>query len=156
MAIMVYVLATGAAQSYIPDNVTIAQAQASGQLASNATLAANGFGAAQITALSPTNVWNPATLTTVTATAPTVAAPMPTFFFIARFTAAEWAGLQIASATDQTVQQFLDALATTSITDLTEPLLQQFGTYAIGKSYLTSARAQTILTTPYVPTSKMG
>jgi len=71
MAIYVYVTATGALYSYIPDNVTVAQAQASGQLASAAALTASGLTAiGGLSPLSATIQWNPATLTTSTVLSP--------------------------------------------------------------------------------------
>jgi hypothetical protein len=155
MAIYVYVTTSGALYSHIPENVTIAQAQASGHLASNADLTANGLTAVDgLPPLGPTVAWDPATKTTKTVAAPVPAAPMPTFFFIGRFTAAEWAGLRTAYQTDSAVMQFLDAMNATNVVDMQEPKIQQFGNYCISKSYLTAARANTILTTPYNKTSE--
>jgi hypothetical protein len=155
MAIYVYVTTSGVLYSHIPENKTIAQAQADGHLASDAHLAANGLTAVDgLPPLGPTVVWDETNKTTKTVTAPVPAAPMPTFFFIARFTATEWAGLRAAYSTDSNVMQFLDAMNATNVVDMQEPIIKNFGTYCVNKAYLTAARANTILTTPYVKSSE--
>ena len=145
MAIMVYKLADGSAYSYIPDNLTIPQAQASGQLSSNAQLAANGFGAAAIAALSPTTQWNPATLTTITVPVPASPNIITTFDFIMAFTAAELAAIR--ASVDNNVQQFLFALQVTQGVNLTHTTIGNALTYLVNHSLLTATRAQAILAT---------
>jgi hypothetical protein len=148
MAIMVYVTANGAAQSYIPDNLTIAQAQASGQLASDATLTNNGFWRTVITPLSPTNVWDPTTLTTKTVAAPIPIANLNSFAFILRFTHAEWHTYATNRTADTYCAHFLDSLVGSSQINLNDPTIQDFvGTYSVTKNWLTQARATAILDT---------
>ena len=112
MAIYVFRTADGTLFSEIPDTVTIAQAQASGQLASAQQLSAAGFSAIDgLPALSPTVAWNAATKTTITVVAPTAANVIDTFDFIMAFTAAELAAIR--ASTNANIQQFLFALQVT-------------------------------------------
>lgn len=153
MAIYIYTIATGQLYSYIPQNVTIAAAQASGQLADSATLANNGLAA--IDGLPPqdsTHQWNPATLTVVTVTAPVPAQPMPTYFFLMRFTPAEYAAIE--ASTDAQVLQFWDAIRRTNIVDMSDQSIKDNGQHMISLGLLTSARGNAILTTPYVKSSQ--
>jgi hypothetical protein len=148
MAIMVYVTANGAAQSYISDQVSIARAQSTGQLADDATLTDNGFWRTVITQLSPTNVWDPTTLTTKTVAAPIPVADLRSPQFIGRFTRPEWRVINGSTGTDDYANQFISALNSSNVTNLNDPTVQDFvGTYAVSKGWLTQARANAILDT---------
>src|SRR5215472_10055672 len=66
MAIYVYQTSTGALVSQIPDNITVAQAQSQGLLASNAALAAQGYAAVDgLPPLDSSHRWDAATHTVV-------------------------------------------------------------------------------------------
>ena len=153
MAIYIFKLSGGDLVSWIPDNITIAQAQTSGQLAPSAILTAQGLGVIDgLPPLSATVAWDAPTKTTVTITAAAVAQPMPTYFFLLRFTAAEYAA--ISASIDTATIQWWDAIRRTKIVDMTDPSIQTAGTHLISIGLLTSGRANTILTTPYVGTSQ--
>lgn len=146
MAIYVYGTATGALQSYIPDNLTIAQAQASGQLADNATLAANGLTAVDsLPQLDPSHVWNATTHTVDTVVPPSKPNVVTTFDFIMAFTAAELAAIR--ASTDNNIQQFLFALEVTGGVNLNHTTIQNALTYLVNHGLLTAARATAILGT---------
>jgi hypothetical protein len=88
MAIYVYVTQTGALYSYIPDPLTVAQAQANGQLADDGTLQANGrWRVDQQPPLDETHAWDPATLKVVVVT-PLKSKPSELIFW-QRFTSTE-------------------------------------------------------------------
>jgi hypothetical protein len=145
---MVYVTANGAAQSYIPDYSSITRAQSDGVLASNVVLAENGFAATVITPLSPTNVWDPTTLTTKTVPAPHVFAWLRSPQFVGRFTHPEWRVISGSTGSDDYANHFLAALNSSTETDLNDATVQDFvGTYAVSKGWLTQARATAILDT---------
>jgi hypothetical protein len=153
MAIFVYDIVTGALHSEIPDAVTIPDAQAANHLASDAQLAAAGFAAVDLPLpLGPTVKWNPATRTTITVAAPVPAAPMPTCYFLQRFTAAEYAAVSASSNTG--IVQFWDIIRRTSIVDMSDPAIIAAGQSMITLGLLTAPRANTILTAPFVPTSQ--
>lgn len=146
MAIYVYVTATGALYSEIPDNVTVAQAQAAGQLASPAALAANGLTAVDsLPALGPTVAWDPVNKTTVTITAPTPANVIATFDFIMAFTPTEMAAIR--ASTDPAIQRFLFALQVTQGVNLNHATISNALNYLVSQSLLTAARAMAILAT---------
>jgi hypothetical protein len=146
MAIYIYVTASGALQSWIPDSLTIAQAQATKQLASTATLTASGLTAVDgLPPLGDTVAWNAPTHTTVTVAAPTLPNVIDTFDFIMAFTAAELAGIR-ASA-DNNVQQFLFALQVTQGVNLNHATISNSLNYLVTKSLLTAPRAAAILAT---------
>ncbi len=146
MAIYVYVTATGALHSYIPDSVTIAAAQASGQLASNAILTAKGFTAVDgLPPLGPTVAWDAPTHTTVTVVPPTPANVVATFDFIMAFTAVELAAIRASS--DNNVQQFLYAFQVTQGLNLNHGTIQNALTYLVNHALLTQPRATAILAT---------
>ncbi len=146
MAIYVYVTATGALQSYIPDSVTIAAAQASGQLASNAVLTANGFTAVDsLPPLGPTVAWDAPTHTTVTVVPPTPPNLLNTFDFIMAFTANELAAIRASS--DNNVQQFLFAMQVTQGINLNHDTIKNSLTYLVNHALLTQPRATAILAT---------
>jgi hypothetical protein len=146
MSIMCYVTANGAAHGYIADNITIAQAQANGQLADDATLTANGLWRTIITPLSETNVWDPTTLTTKTVPAPTPANICASFDFIMAFTPAELAAIRGASG-DNNIQQFLYAMEVTQGMNLNHTTIVNALTYLVNHGFLTQARANTIQAT---------
>lgn len=146
MAIYVYVTTTGALHAWIPNNITIAQAQASGQLADNATLVANGFTAVDgLAPLDSTHAWDAATHTVITVTAPTPANVIATFDFIMAFTATELAAIRASS--DNNVQQFLFAMQVTQGVNLNAGTIQNALTYLVNHSLLTQPRATAILAT---------
>jgi len=71
MAIYVYQSSNGVLASSIPDDLTIAQAQAQGLLASNAVLTAKGLAAKDsLPPLDDTHTWDAATTTVITVPAP--------------------------------------------------------------------------------------
>ncbi len=146
MAIYIYVTATGELRSYIPDNVTIAQAQASGQLASNATLMANGLTAIDgLVPLDPTHAWDAPTRTVVVVVPPTPVNLLASFDFVMAFTAAELAAIRASS--DVNVQQFLFALQVTGGVNLNHATISNALTYLVNHSLLTAPRATAILAT---------
>jgi hypothetical protein len=147
MAIYVYKTANGILQSYIPDNVTIAQAQASGQLASNADLAAAGNAAKDsLPPLDDTHTWDPATQTVVVVTAPIPLNLLNTYDFIMAFTAAELAAIRGTTA-DNNIQQFLFAMQVTQGMNLNSTSIKNSLQYLVTKGLLTQARANAILAT---------
>ena len=146
MAIYVYNTATGALFSYIPDSVTVVQAQASGQLASAAQLANNGLTAVGgLPALGPTVAWQASPPTTITIVAPTPANVVDTFDFIMAFTPTELASIR--ASTNTTVQQFLFAMTVTQGVNLNSTTISGALSYLVAQSLLTAARATAILAT---------
>lgn len=151
MSICVYRTADGSLYSEIPDSVTIADAQASGLLASNDVLAANGLAAIDgQTPLSNGNpnvttlvVWSATTKTTTTIAAPTKPIFIATYQFILLFTPAEHAA--IIASTDQKVQQFLMAITTAQQINLNDPVVQGGISYLVSINLLTQANATLIL-----------
>src|SRR6516225_8383446 len=112
MAIYVYVTTSGILQSYIPDNITVAGAQAAGLLADPNTLAQNGLTAVGgLPPLSPTVAWDPVNKTTMTVVPPTPPNLLNSFDFIMAFTAAELAAIR--ASTDNNIAQFLFAMQVT-------------------------------------------
>ena len=148
MAIYVYITTSGVLHSYIPDNITIAEAQASGQLASNARLALNGMTAVDnLPPQDASHQWDPASKTVITVVPPPTPMPLPTFFFIMRFTATEWVGIKAATS-DRPNVRWLDAIQCTNIIDLADSEVQSFVNNCETKGYIAPGRANTILTTP--------
>ncbi len=146
MAIYVYVTTSGVLHSYIPDNVTIAQAQASGQLASNAVLTANGFTAVDgLLPLDSTHIWDAPTHTVVVVTPPTSVNLVASFDFVMAFTATELAAIRASS--DNNVQQFLFALQVTGGVNLNHATISNSLTYLVNHALLTAPRATAILAT---------
>ncbi len=146
MAIYVYVTATGALQSYIPDNVTIAQAQASGQLAHNSVLVANGMTAVDgLVPLGPTAAWDAPTHSVIAVAAPTPVNLVATFDFVMAFTAGELAAIRASS--DNVIQQFLYALEVTGGVNLNHTTLGNAVTYLVNHGFLTAARGNAIMAT---------
>ena len=147
MAIYVYVNTSGALSSYIPDNITKAQAQASGLLASDATLAANGLAAKdQLPPLDDTHAWDPATKTVIVVPAPIPLNLLNTYDFIMAFTAAELAAIRGTTA-DNNIQQFLFAMQVTQGMNLNSTSIKNSLQYLVNKGLLTQARANAILAT---------
>lgn len=147
MAIYVYVTTSGQLHSYIPDNITIAQAQANGQLADNATLTANGFSAVDgLAPLDSTHQWDPTTKTVIVVTAPTPPNVLAVYDFIMAFTAAELANIRAASS-DNNIQQWLYALECTQGVNLNAGSINTALNYLVTHSFLTQARANAILAT---------
>lgn len=98
MAIVVFKIADGSAVSYIPDSLTIAQAQANGQLADNATLASNGLSAIDgQPVLDTTHTWDVASKTVLVVAARKSVVSLLVFW--QRFTAAERESLEGAYLT---------------------------------------------------------
>ncbi len=144
MAIYVYVTATGVLNSYIPDNVTVAQAQASGRLASNAVLTANGFTAVGgLPPLDDTHAWDAPTHTVVVVVAPTPPNVVNTFDFIMAFTAAELAAIRASS--NNNIQQFLFAMQVTQGVNINHTTIKNSLTFLVNQSLLTQPRADAIL-----------
>jgi hypothetical protein len=147
MAIYVYQTSNGILQSYIPDNITIAQAQTSGQLASNAALAAAGNAAKDnLPPLDDTHAWDPATQTVVTVIPPVPLNLLNTYDFIMAFTAAELAAIRGTTA-DNNIQQFLYAMQVTQGMNLNSNSIKNSLQYLVTKGLLTQARANAILAT---------
>jgi len=147
MAIYVYVTTTGALFSWIPDNLTIAQAQTQGLLASNAVLAANGHTAVDsLPPLDSTHQWDPGTHTVIVVTAPTPANLVNTYDFIMAFTPAELANIRGAT-TDNNIQQFLFAMEVTQGVNLNHNTNINALQYLVNHGFLTQARANAILAT---------
>jgi hypothetical protein len=152
MSIYVYNTASGALVSWSNTTLSVAQAQAAGQVASSAALINNGLTAVGgLPPLDSTHQWSTATQTVVTVTAPVAAAPMPTYFFLMRFTPTEYAA--ISASADTQVIQFWDAIRRTNIVDLSDTTIQAQGAYMSSLGLISGARGTVILTTPYVPTS---
>lgn len=146
MAIYVYQTSTGNLLSWCPDSLTVAQAQSSGQVASDAYLTANGLTAVDsLPALDSTHQWSSASKTVIVVTAPTPANVIDTFDFIMAFTPTELAGIR--ASTDNNVQQFLFALQVTQGVNLNHTTIQNALTYLVNHSLLTQPRANTILST---------
>jgi hypothetical protein len=146
MAIYVYRNSDGELNSWIPEDLTIAEAQASGQLASDATLAASNLSAKDnLPPLGPTVAWDPATKTTITVTAPTPPDPLNTFDFIMAFTATELDAIRASS--DVNIKQFLFALEVTQGVNLNHSTIKNSLQYLVNHGLLTQARANAILST---------
>jgi hypothetical protein len=146
MAIYVYQTTSGALASWIPENLTIAQAQASGHLASDAVLAAGGNSAVdQLPPLDDTHAWDPSTKTVVVVTAPTPANVVVTFDFIMAFTPAELAAVRASN--DNSIQRFLFAMQVTQGLNLNHTTIKNSLQYLVTNSLLTQARANAILAT---------
>lgn len=146
MAIYVYHTANGELYSYIPDDLTIAQAQTGGQLAPTDMLTANGLSAVDsLPPLGPTVVWDQATKTTKTVTAPTPANVCASYDFIMAFTPAELAGIR--ASTNNAIQQFLFAMQVTQGVNLNATSIKNSLNYLVQQGLLTSGRAATILST---------
>jgi hypothetical protein len=147
MAIYVYNNSNGVLISWIPEDLTIAQAQASGQLASNADLAAAGNGAKDnLPPLDETHAWDPATKTVITVVPPIPVNLLNTFDFIMAFTPAELATIR-GTTTDDNIQRFLYALEVTQGMDLNNATIKNSLQYLVTKGLLTQARANAILAT---------
>jgi hypothetical protein len=147
MAIYVYTTATGVLYSYIPDSVTIAQAQASKQLAPTATLTAAGLTAVDsLPALNGTHAWDAPTHTVVVVAAPPVTRFLSVYAWILRFTPAEIAAIRASS--DSVVQYFLFVLplALNQMVDLNDPGLATFMARLVTLTLLTPARSTVIMT----------
>ncbi len=153
MAIYVYKTATGVLVSSIPASLTIAQAQASGRLASDAELAAgNNTAVDNLPPLDSTHKWDEATHTVITVAAPTPAQPMPLVFFLQRFTPAEYSA--VGASSDPATAQFWDIIRRANVVDMSDPAIIAAGTRMVTQGLLTGPRATAIYTTPYVPTSQ--
>jgi hypothetical protein len=146
MAIYVYQNTSGILVSWIPEDLTIAEAQANGQLASNAALVAGGNRAKDnLPPLDDTHEWDPATKTVIVVPAPTPVDLLNTFDFIMAFTPAELAGVRGSS--DNEVQQFLYSLEVTQGINLNHDTIKRQVNYMVGLGLLTSSRASAILST---------
>jgi hypothetical protein len=146
MAIYVYQNTTGILVSWIPEDLTIAEAQASGQLASSADLTAAGNRAKdKLPPLDETHAWDPATKTVVTVVPPTPVNLLNTFDFIMAFTPAELAGVRGSS--DNEVQQFLYSLEVTQGINLNHDTIKRQVNYMVSLGLLTQTRANEILST---------
>jgi hypothetical protein len=146
MAIYVYQTTSGVLVSWIPEDLTIAQAQANGQLASNAQLAAAGNSAVdKLPPLDDSHAWDPATKTVITVTPPVPANLLNSFDFIMAFTAAELAAIR--NSADNNIQQFLYAMEVTQGINLNHNTIKNSLQYLVNKGLLTQARANAILAT---------
>lgn len=152
MAIYIYKTSNGQLHSWIADNITIAQAQASGQLSSNAVLTANGQTAIDnLPPLDSTHQWDAATKTVIVVTAKTPAAPMPLVFFLQRFTPSEYSAIN--ASTDPATAMFWDIIRRGNVIDMNDPAIISAGQRMVSQGLLTSARATAIYTTPFEATS---
>jgi hypothetical protein len=146
MAIYVYQTTSGVLVSWIPEDLTIAQAQANGQLASNAQLAAAGNSAVdKLPPLDSSHAWDPTQKTVITVTPPTPANLLNSFDFIMAFTAAELAAIRASS--DNNIAQFLYAMEVTQGINLNHTVIKNALQYLVTKGLLTQARANAILAT---------
>jgi hypothetical protein len=152
MAIYVYKTNNGALQSWIPNNLTIAQAQAQGLLADNATLAANRMAAVDgLPPLDETHVWDATQKTVVVVAAPVPAPIMAVDAFILLFTDAEYQGVQHAStlndpAYNNRIAKFNGFLQTATSINLSDPfVVGVVGTSMVNQGILTQAEADRIL-----------
>lgn len=146
MAIYVYQTSSGVLVSWIPENITVADAQASGQLASSEDLAAAGNTAVGgLPPLDQSHAWDPTQKTVVVVTPPTPANLLNSFDFIMAFTAAELAAIRGSS--DNNIQQFLYAMEVTQGINLNHATIKNSVQYLVNHSLLTQARANTILAT---------
>jgi hypothetical protein len=146
MAIYVYKTADGMLVSWIPDNLTIAQAQANGMLASNVQLTAAGnLAVDSLPPLDATHAWDSTQKTVIVVTAPTPVDVVVTFDFIMAFTAAELAGIR--ASTDNAIQQFLYAMQVTQGLNLNHTTIKNSLQYLVNHSLLTQTRMNTILAT---------
>lgn len=145
MAIYVYNTSTGVLVSTIPDNLTVAQAQANGQLASPAALTAAGLSAVDSQpAPGPGVTWSTTTFTATQGAVPVKPNNIPTYQFVMLFTPAEHAA--IFASTDQKVQQFLTALQFTQQVNLNDTTFIGPGiAYLVSLGLLTQANATLIL-----------
>jgi hypothetical protein len=147
MAIYVYQTTNGILVSWIPEDLTIAQAQAQGQLASNAQLAAAGNSAVdKLPPLDESHTWDPTQKTVITITPPTPVNLLNTFDFIMAFTPAELAAIR-GTTTDNNIQRFLYALEVTQGMNLNNTTIQNSLQYLVSKGLLTQARMNAILAT---------
>lgn len=138
MAIYVYKTATGVLVSYCPSDTD--------PIAPAATLTANGLTAVSgLAPLDPTHLWDPATKTVLTVTAPTPANVINTFDFIMAFTPAELSAIRASNNTN--VQQFLFALQVTQGVNLNHTTITNALNFLVSQALLTAARATAILAT---------
>jgi hypothetical protein len=151
MAIYVYQTATGSLLSWIPDSLTIAQAQAQcvasngmSGLASASYLAAAGLTAVDgLPPLDSTHVWDSVNKTVDTVAAPYVSNTIPSYSFILLFSPTETAAIR--ASTDPNVQHWLFALSVAQQIDLNDPITQQGIAYLVSINLLTQANANLIL-----------
>jgi hypothetical protein len=150
MAIYVYKTNNGALQSWIPDNLTIAQAQSQGLLASNAVLTTNRMAAVDsLPPLDVTHAWDETQKTVVVVAAP--APVMAVHDFILLFTDAEYQGIQHAStlsdpAYNARIAKFNGYLQTVERVNLGDPfVIGVVGTSMVNQGILTQAEADRIL-----------
>jgi hypothetical protein len=150
MAIYVYKTSNGALQSWIPDNLTVAQAQAQSLLASDATLTANRMAAVDsLPPLDDTHAWDATQKTVIVVAAP--APIMAVDAFILLFTDAEYQGVQHASALgdptyNNRISKFNGFLQTATRVNLGDPfVVGVVGTSMVNQGILTQAEANRIL-----------
>lgn len=150
MAIYVYKTTGGALQSWIPDNLTVAEAQAQGLLASNAELSAGRMTAVDsLPPLDATHVWDAAQKTVVTVAAP--APIMATSDFMLLFTDAQYNDIQHAAALgdpayNMRISKFSRWLQTTMRVNCGDPFVVGIvGTSMVAQGILTQTEANSIL-----------
>lgn len=143
MAIYVYNTATGVLVSWVPNNLTIAQAQALGYLAPNSILSANGLTAIDgLHVLDDTHVWNATTKTVDTVAAPPTPNVVDWFTFVNCFTSAEWAAIQASG--DAKVKRWVIAQGYQPI-DLNGQRALTATNYLVNQGVITGARQTQIL-----------
>ena len=155
MAIYVYKTTGGTLQSWIPENLTIVEAQAKGQLASDAALAtARCTAVDNLPPLDATHAWDATQKTVVVVPAPKPI--MATADFILLFTDPEFAGVQKAAVVgDATynarISKFNSFINTATRVNLGDPfVVGVVGTSMVNQGILTVAEANRILSgTPF-------
>jgi hypothetical protein len=149
MAIYVYKTNSGALHSWIPDDLTVVEAQDKGLLASDAALAANRMTAVDsLPPLDETHAWDPAQKTVIE-----VPAPKPilrTHEFILLFTDAEYTGvLKAGDHKDATygprIAKFNAFLRSEPSVDLNSQYVKDSVNHLVTKGILTQAEADRIL-----------
>ena len=150
MAIYVYVNTSGVLQSWIPDDLLIADAQAAGILAPSSVLTANGLRPKDsLPPLDATHVWDAPTKTVVVVPAP--APIVPANAFIQLFTDPEFAAVQQAAVVgDPTynarIAKFNFYLRTVTQVNCGDPfVVGVVGTSMVNQGILTQAEVNRIL-----------
>ena len=108
MAIHVYVIATGAHYSSVPDAIALADAQAQGIVATDEQLAVNGFAAVEGDPVDETHAWDATSKTVIVVSARYKSRMIAVGTWILRFTAIEFAGIR--ASTDANAQHLMFAL----------------------------------------------
>ena len=137
MALYVYKIADGALVSWCPGDAD--------PVAPPEVLSANGLAmVAGLPPLDATHVWNAASKTIDTVTAPVLPNNVTTAAWIMQFTPQEYAAIK--ASTDPAVAQFLFAVTSAMTLNLNNPIVVNGLQYLVSLNLLTPVRAETLQT----------